>query len=205
MIALNYGAITMIDDWVGRILDALEQSGKAENTVVVFMSDHGDYMGDHGTVLKHGLHSHGLIRVPLIWADPRRAGASVSKLQGSAIDFAPTLLQSAGIACPVGMQGRDLLAPDAADLPVLIEDAGLAFASVDGLTASRTLVHEGWRMTVFEGAGLGELYDLGADPSELSNLWAEPAFAARKAELMQQLVLRQIALRDISLQPTHQA
>mgnify|MGYP001112646003 CR=1 FL=1 len=57
MIALNYGAITMIDDWIGRILDALEQSGKAGNTVVVFMSDHGDYMGDHGTVLKHGLHT----------------------------------------------------------------------------------------------------------------------------------------------------
>ena len=180
MIALNYGAITMIDDWVGRILDALEQAGKAENTVVVFMSDHGDYMGDHGTVLKHGLHSHGLIRVPLIWADPRRAGASVSSRQGSAIDFAPTLLQSAGIACPVGMQGRDLLAEDAAELPVLIEDAGLAFASDDGRTASRTLVHDGWRMTVFEGSDLGELYDLAADPSELSNLWADPGFAARK-------------------------
>jgi len=205
MIALNYGAITMIDDWLGRILDALEETGKAENTVVVFMSDHGDYMGDHGTVLKHGLHSHGLIRVPLIWTDPRRAGASVSSLQGSAIDFAPTLLQSAGIACPVGMQGRDLLAPDAADLPVLIEDAGLAFASDDGRTASRTLVHDGWRMTVFEGSELGELYDLGADPSELSNRWADPVLATRKAELMQQVVQRQIALRDTSLQPTHQA
>ncbi|MDA0186501.1 MAG: sulfatase-like hydrolase/transferase [Proteobacteria bacterium] len=205
MIALNYGAITMIDDWIGRILDALEQSGKAENTVVVFMSDHGDYMGDHGTVLKHGVHSQGLIRVPLIWADPRRAGASVSSLQGSAIDFAPTLLQSAGIAYPVGMQGRDLLAADAANLPVLIEDAGLAFASDDGLTASRTLVHDDWRMTAFAGSDLGELYNLGADPSELSNLWADPAFAAHKADLMQQLVLRQIALRDTSLLPTHQA
>ena len=205
MIALNYGAITMIDDWIGRILDALEQSGKAGNTVVVFMSDHGDYMGDHGTVLKHGLHSHGLIRVPLIWADPRRRGPSVSSLQGSAIDFAPTLLQSAGIACPVGMQGRDLLAANADNLPVLIEDAGLAFASDDGRTASRTLVHDGWRMTVFEGSYLGELYNLGTDPSELSNLWADPAFATRRAEMMQQLVLRQIALRDTSLQSTHQA
>ena len=74
MIALNYGAITMIDDWVGRILDALEQAGKAENTVVVFMSDHGDYMGDHGTVLKHGLHSHG--------ADPRAADLGRSEAGG---------------------------------------------------------------------------------------------------------------------------
>jgi arylsulfatase A-like enzyme len=204
MIALNYGAITMIDDWVGRIMATLEQSGKAENTIVVFMSDHGDYMGDHGTVLKHGLHTHGLIRVPLIWADPRRK-ANVSALQGSAIDFAPTLLQSAGLKCPVGMQGRDLLAEDAANLPVLIEDSGLAFASDDGRTASRTLVHDGWRLSLFEGTDLGELYDLEADPLELSNLWADPASAPRRAEMIERLAQRMLDLRDTSLLSTHQA
>ena len=204
MTALNYGAITMIDDWVGRVLKALEDSGKAENTQVIFMSDHGDYMGDHGTVLKHGLHSHGLIRVPLIWHDPA-APASVSPLQGSAIDFAPTLLQRAGLRCPVGMQGRDILAEDAENLPVLIEDAGLAFAANDGQTASRTLVHDDWRMSVFEGSELGELYDLAEDPHELKNLWTDPSAAQRKATLMHQLALRQMALRDTSLVSTHQA
>lgn len=205
MIALNYGAITMIDDWVGRILSALHDSGKAEDTVVIFMSDHGDYMGDHGTILKHGLHSHGLIRVPLIWADPAGGGPAVLSLQGSAIDFAPTLLQRAGIVPPIGMQGRDLLAKEAADLPVLIEDSGLAFAARGESTASRTLVHQGWRISVFDGSDLGELYDLHADPSELSNLWADPAHAARKAQMMQHLVQRQIALRDTTLLSTHQA
>lgn len=204
MIALNYGAISLIDEWVGRILRALADSGKAGSTIVVFMSDHGDYMGDHGTVLKHGLHTHGLIRVPLIWVDPDRKPA-VSRLQGSAIDFAPTLLQRAGLKCPIGMQGRDLLAGDAVDLPVLIEDAGLAFASDDGRTASRTLVHEGWRMSVFEGSDLGELHDLEADPHELSNLWADPAHAERKAVMMQHLAHRMIALRDTGLLSTHQA
>lgn len=204
MIALNYGAISMIDDWAGRILAALDQSGKAQNTIVVFMSDHGDYMGDHGTILKHGVHSHGLIRVPLIWVDPRR-GAAVSSLQGSAIDFAPTLLQAVGIKCPIGMQGRDLMAKDAANLPVLIEDSGLAFASTDGRTASRTLVHKGWRMSVFEGSDLGELYDLKVDPHELSNLWSDPVAADQKARLMHHLVERQIALRDTSLLSSHQA
>ena len=204
MIALNYGAITMIDDWVGRILQALLDSGKADNTHVIFMSDHGDYMGDHGTVLKHGLHSHGLIRVPLIWRDPARK-AGVSNLQGSAIDFAPTLLQRAGIKCPTGMQGRDLLCDSAGNLPVLIEDAGLAFASDDGRTASRTLVHEGWRLSVFEGSELGELYNLAEDPHELANLWADPSAAPDKARLMHLMVERQIALCDTSLVPTHQA
>jgi arylsulfatase A-like enzyme len=205
MIALNYGAITMIDDWIGRILSALERTGKAEDTVVVFMSDHGDYMGDHGTVLKHGLHSHGLIRVPLLWADPAVPGPAVSELQGSAIDFAPTLLARAGIAPPRGMQGRDLRAADADDLPVLIEDAGLAMTDPTGRTSSRTLVDGGWRMTVFEGTDLGELYDLGTDPHELANLWSDPGAAAQRAEMLHRLALRQMALSDSSLLPTHQA
>jgi arylsulfatase A-like enzyme len=171
----------------------------------VFMSDHGDYMGDHGTVLKHGLHSHGLIRVPLIWADPRTCGRIGVLAAGQCHRLRSHPAAKRRDACPVGMQGRDLLAPDAEDLPVLIEDAGLAFASDDGLTASRTLVHDGWRMTVFEGSELGELYDLGADPSELSNLWADPASAARKADHHAATRPTQIALRDTSLQPTHQA
>ncbi|MCK0150131.1 sulfatase-like hydrolase/transferase [Marivita sp. S6314] len=205
MIALNYGAITMVDDWVGRILQVLERTGLSENTHVIFMSDHGDYMGDHGTTLKHGVHSHGLIRVPMIWADPTRKTGVSSEIQGSAIDFAPTLLARAGLQEPVGMQGRDLLAEDAENLPVLIEDAGLSFADPDGKTASRTLVHEGWRMTVFEGSELGELYDLEKDPSELSNLWSDGSAAQRRVRMLYLLADRQMALQDASLVPTHQA
>jgi len=103
------------------------------------------------------------------------------------------------------MQGRDLMAEDAANLPVLIEDAGIAFAAPGAPTASRTLVHEGWRLTVFEGSDLGELYDLGRDPHELVNLWAAPEAAGQRAELMYRMVERQIALQNTSLVSTHQA
>jgi arylsulfatase A-like enzyme len=205
MIALNYGAISMIDDQVGRVLAALDASGRAGETVVAFMSDHGDYMGDHGTVLKHGVHSRGLIRVPLLWADPQGPRGETA-IHASAIDFAPTLLQRAGIKVPVGMQGRDVLAPDAADLPVLIEDPGMGvYADPEAMTAVRTLVFGGWRMSVFEGSPLGELYDLTADPHELVNLWAAPEAQGRRADMMQAMVQRQIALRDRSLSPTNQA
>ncbi len=206
MIALNYGAITMIDDMVGRILDALSHTGRDEETVICFMSDHGDYMGDHGTVLKHGLHSHGVIRVPFLWSDPKAPDTGVSDLQGSAIDFAPTLLQRAGMTVPVGMQGRDLLAEGAKDLPVLIEDPGIGiYFDPDADTSIRSLVHDGWRMSVFEGSDLGELYDLEADPQELTNLWAAPEGQARKLQMLQQMVQRQIGLRDKSLLATNQA
>ncbi|MCY6379764.1 sulfatase family protein [Hoeflea prorocentri] len=205
MTALNYGAITMIDDWIGKITDALGATGRSQETIIVFMSDHGDYMGDHGTVLKHGLHTNGLIRVPLVWYDPTNPTAGVSAVQGNAIDFAPTLLQRAGLQCPAGMQGRDLLAADAEDLPVLIEDSGLAFASADGRTATRTLIHDGWRMSVFEGSDLGELYDLQVDPHEVRNLWSDPTAAEHKAAMLHLMIDRQIGLRDTSLIPTHQA
>ena len=205
MIALNYGTITMIDEQVGVVMQALKNIGKSENTNIIYMSDHGDYMGDHGTVLKGGLHSHGLIRVPLIWSDPANRKTDVTGIQGSAIDFAPTLLQKAGLKVPHGMQGRDLLADDVKNLPVLIEDSGLVMASDDGRTAFWSLVHDSWRMSVFEGSDLGELFNLGVDPDELDNLWADPAATSQKMAMMQLLIDRKIALRSKSLVPTHQA
>ncbi len=60
VIALNYGMISMIDDAVGRVLTALSDLGLKDNTLVIFTSDHGDYMGDHGVILKGGLHYHGV-------------------------------------------------------------------------------------------------------------------------------------------------
>ncbi len=206
MLALNYGAISLIDTQIGRVLAQLQAQGLADETVICFMSDHGDYMGDHGTVLKHGVHSHGAIRVPFLWVDPAGAQGAVSGLQASAIDFAPTLLQRAGLQVPVGMQGQDLCAPDARDLPVLIEDAGIGiYLDPDADTSIRSLVDGDWRLSVFEGSDLGELYDLRTDPHELTNLWAAPDHQEKKTEMLLKLVQRQIALRDKSLLATHQA
>ena len=205
MIALNYGAITMIDDQIGVVIQTLKNIGQFENTNIIFMSDHGDYMGDHGTVLKGGVHSHGLIRVPLIWSDPQSYSNKISKIQGSAIDFAPTLLHKAGLKTPYGMQGRNLFAGDVKNLPILIEDSGYAMASDDGQTAYCSIVHNRWRMTIFEGSELGELFNLEEDPYELTNLWFDSAASSKKLEMMHLLIDRQIALRSKSLAPTHQA
>lgn len=214
ILALNYGSISFIDAAIGRVLDALRKRGLDDNTVVVFMSDHGDYMGDHGTVLKMGLHYRSVIRVPFLWRDTaaRRAQGGHSgglDRQASAIDFAPTLLQRAGLRIPLGMQGRDILADGAGDdePPVLIEDPGIAvFGDADARSAITTLVHRGWRLSLLEDApGWGELYDLTEDPDETANRWSDPGAAVVRAGMLEALARRQIALRDLSLCPTARA
>lgn len=208
IIALNYGTISFIDNAIGRILAALIARGLDDSTVVVFMSDHGDYMGDHGTVLKMGLHYQSLIRVPFLWrdtADRRAPGAS--DRPASAIDFAPTLLQRAGLKVPIGMQGRDLLNTAADDPAILVEDPGIAvFEDADARSAIVTLVHRGWRLSLLEDApGWGELYDLAADPDEIRNRWSDPTAATVRADMLEALARRQVELRDLSLCPTGRA
>jgi arylsulfatase A-like enzyme len=165
------------------------------------MSDHGDYMGDHGTMLKQGLHYNGVIRVPFIWSDPRAANDQAETgLKGSAIDFAPTVLQRAGIKVPIGMQGVDLFSAGAENRPVLIEDQGTQiYVHGDPECAISSLVHKGRRLSIFEGEGLGELFDLNNDPIEMNNLWAEPNVADKKSAMLHLLVFQQLKLRDRSL------
>lgn len=208
ILALNYGAISFIDDAVGQILQQLDASGLSQDTVVVFMSDHGDYMGDHGTVLKMGLHYQSVVRVPFVWRDPARPDLrGVRRLQASAIDFAPTILARAGLKAPVGMQGLDMFGADGGKRPILIEDPGISvFDDGDAQSAIYSLIDDGWRLSLFEEVqGWGELYDLSADPDELNNLWDDPGCAARRAQMVEALALRLISLRDQRLSATARA
>lgn len=206
IIALNYGSISMVDDAVGEILAVLEAQGLADDTVVGFTSDHGDYMGDHGCVLKMGLHFQSVLRVPLIWYDPRASEAGkVSTRLGSAIDLAPTLLQRAGLKVVIGMQGQDLFGLEqAAD--ALVEDPGIqVFRDSDARSSILSLVSGRWRLSIFEGLEWGELYDLEEDPHELDNRWDDPTCRDVRLTLQQCLSHRLLGLRDRSLLATARA
>ena len=208
IIALTYGMIAMIDDAVGRVLDRLAALGCAEDTVIAFTSDHGDYMGDHGIMLKFMMHYQGLIRVPFIWADPASPGGGdeSSSLSGT-IDIAPTILGRAGLQPYNGMQGRDLFDPAAAapDGVVVEEDPHREFLQFGATHRVRTLVTARWRLTVHDGFDWGELYDLEADPGETANLWHAPEAAGMRAELTEMLLRRMIQLQDRSPLPTGRA
>nr|WP_249931205.1 sulfatase-like hydrolase/transferase [Ramlibacter sp. 2FC] len=211
MIALTYGMITMVDDAVGRILQALREAGLEDDTVVVFTSDHGDFMGDHGLMLKGPLHYQGLVRVPFIWADPAEkcAGARSAGL-ASSVDIARTVLARAGIAPVNGMQGRDIVGlqgrGDRATGPeaVLIEeDNQRAYLGFKEPVRARTLVTACHRITLYRGADWGEIYDLHDDPLEQENLWdRDPALRSRLLELLARKMMDSF---DRSPRPTHVA
>jgi arylsulfatase len=209
-IALTWGMIAMIDEAVGRIDRALVELGLDRDTVVVFTSDHGDYMGDHQLLLKSSLHYQGLVRTPFVWADPAlawTAGTVRTQLTG-AIDVARTVLERARVAPADGMQGV-ALGDTLADPDTLTRDA-LLIEDEDHRTPAwragrgrvRTLITARHRLSVYGGTDWGELYDLRDDPLELRNLWDEPAARAVRGELLERLVREMMDNQDVLPRPT---
>ncbi|NNE84603.1 MAG: sulfatase-like hydrolase/transferase [Alphaproteobacteria bacterium] len=206
-IALNYGMITMIDDAVGRIVAQLKALGLDDNTVILFTSDHGDFMGDRGVLFKFGMHYQELIRVPLVWRDPQRGdGGSRSARVSGTIDIAASVLARAGLNPYFGMQGINVFDDTREHLGMMVEDytanyvldprAGAHFSS---------LVTDRWRMSHYETSDWGELYDLQEDPQERHNLWDDASAAADKARLHEIMVRELLILRDKPMAPPGRA
>jgi len=204
--ALTYGMVTMIDDAIGRVMKSLEQAGLADNTVVVFTSDHGDYMGDHGLMLKLLLHYQGLIRVPFIWADPAAAnGAETDDGLASSIDISASILSRAGIQPFNGMQGRDLFDSEPPEAVIVEEDSQRTMTGFDRPQRIRTVVTERYRMSLREGEDWDEFYDLQQDPDELHNRFNDPAHADEQRQVTETMLRRTIELQDRAPLPAYRA
>ena len=183
-----YAMIQHIDDQVGRILAALEASGQAENTIILYHSDHGELLGDHGLVLKGCRFFEGLVHVPMIWSCPGRfaAGQQATGLT-ELVDIAPTLLDAAGIERPWAMQGASLL-------PILEGRADPALGkarvvsefrdSIGGHAGSHgSMVYDGrWKSVLYHGHAKGEIFDHDSDPGEFDNLWDDVAIRAERLQ-----------------------
>jgi arylsulfatase A-like enzyme len=205
-IALTYDMITMVDDAIGRLLQRLQDLGLAENTVVVFTSDHGDLMGDHGLMLKHCFHTEGTIRVPFIWSDPTAAEKHNTRTEmlGGTIDIAATILGRAGLQPYHGMQGQDVIGCLNEDkepnrLGMVLEEDELPFnAGTDVFMRTRSFVTGPWRISYWLEDNFGELYNRNDDPDEINNLWDDPTVKKEKADLIEMWMLERMALEDIA-------
>jgi arylsulfatase A-like enzyme len=208
--AAEYGMIELIDVGVGQLLGALERAGVADDTVIVFTSDHGDMFGDHGLMLKHALHYEGCTRVPLVIAHPDRPSSRTNQL-ASSIDLAPTFLELAGAPAYHGMQGHSLV-PALGDPSASVRDAVLIEEDepedwVDAGVAlrMRTLVTPRGRITTYRGHERGELYDHENDPLELENLWDRPESRSLQSDMLWALHQAMLNAALETPRATHQA
>ncbi|MGE0796823.1 MAG: sulfatase-like hydrolase/transferase [Lautropia sp.] len=217
IIALTYGMITNIDDRIGLVMQTLAECGADGDTVVIFTSDHGDLMGDHGLMLKGPLHYQGLIRVPLIWREPRSASAAAANAGtvradlASSIDLAPSILQRARIRPPYGTQGLPLFETDGCPrasgrAAVVVEECQQrAYLGFEQPVQVRTLVTGRHRLSMFLEGEWGELYDLEQDPDETHNLWDVAEARELRNRLTEQLARELIGYAETAPRPTRLA
>jgi len=183
--AVYYGMISLLDREVGRILAALDRLGVADNTLVVFTTDHGHLLGEHGLVGKGAFHYDALLRIPMIVRYPSRVPAgTVSKSLQALIDLPETFLTAAGIEVPGLMQGVNQLdvwcgrAERARD-HVIVENRHQPTA-----LHLRTYIEDRYKITIHREREYGELFDYAQDPAEQYNRWDDVAYAEVKAKLM---------------------
>jgi uncharacterized sulfatase len=192
-IAVYYGMVSFIDQQVGRILDTLDRLGIAENTIVLFTTDHGHFLGQHGLIAKGAFHFDDLIRIPMIVRYPARvpAGQTCSALQ-SQVDFAPTFLTAAGAAVPGLMQGFDQMPVWCGNSESAREHVVVENRHQPTLVHLRTYIDRRYKITVYRNADYGEMFDLQEDPGETRNLWDDPQHAQLKARLLLRCVQAEI-------------
>ncbi|MDX1797759.1 MAG: sulfatase-like hydrolase/transferase [Candidatus Lokiarchaeia archaeon] len=179
-IAFNYGSVTLVDHAIGQILASLEKLGLSDNTMVIFTSDHGDYMGDHSIVLKGPSPFSGTLHVPLIWKIPGLTKAGTTDALISSVDIPETILDLLKIKeryRPPRMQGHDMTSvlkdtsKKVRENVLIVEDEEVG---PKGPLYTRLihLITEDYKLTTYaELPGYGDIYNRKNDKGELNNLW----------------------------------
>jgi len=188
-IAIYYGMVSFMDAYVGKILDKLDALGLAENTLVVYTSDHGHFYGQHGLRAKGAFHYDDQIRVPFLVRQPGSvpAGQRSTALQ-SLVDLAPSFLSAAGVDIPRWMTGVDQTdawygKKERVRDHILVENRN----EVTTLNL-KTYVDDRYKITAYRGRDYGELFDMQEDPNELQNLWDRPDCTKLKGDLLLRLL-----------------
>jgi arylsulfatase A-like enzyme len=175
MTANYYGMISQIDHSVGRMLEALEHFGLADNTLVVYTTDHGELLGNHGLYLKHPIPYEDLLRVGMIVRGPGVRAGNVVHEPVSTLDLAATFHDYTGVAAPRNQQSRSLR------------------SLLEGESVTRDVAYSEWHVHASRcGVALKlrtvrtkthKLYDLVEDPDEMHNRFDDPAYASVRKEL----------------------
>ncbi len=189
--------VSMIDEKIGEILDTLEAKGYLENAVILFTSDHGEALGEHGHIQKWTMYDC-ITRVPMIAWSPGRfpEGRKVNELC-QLMDIGTTVLELAGIEQPEWMEAESMLpAMEGNEFdgrPFVIAEHGrdMFLNTIEFVSMVRT---KEWKLVHFLDRDFGQLFDLRSDPAEEINLWDSPNHADKKRELLD--TLREFRVRS---------
>jgi len=176
-LAVYYAVITQMDEQLGRIIEALERTGQANNTYVIFTSDHGLAIGSHGLRGKQNMYEH-TVGVPLIITGPGVSAGRKPAAQCYLRDMYPTVCDLAEIPIPATVQGRSLA-------PVIRGEAESVYACVFGhyRDVQRMIRTDKWKLIWYPKIDKYQLFDMVGDPNELEDLCGRPCHAAVFAEL----------------------
>lgn len=188
-IGLTRGMESQVDHAFGRILATLASLGLADDTVVIFTSDHGEFLGHHGLLHKGPPPWRDLTQVSFIMAGPGIPAGSTTGAPSSHLDIMPTLLDLADIDLPSDLDGVSLR-PLFEGRPLDRKARFLEYhPRTDPRLYNHSIVTDGWRLTLYpeSGADWGELFDLEADPEEHHNLFHDPAHRIHRDSLAEVL------------------
>ncbi|WP_309386188.1 sulfatase-like hydrolase/transferase [Cerasicoccus frondis] len=191
--------VKRLDDSLGRVMDALESTGQAEETVVVFFSDHGCHFKTRNAEYKRSPHESS-VRIPLAFWGPKWNGGGEHGCPASLVDVAASLLDTAGIAIPDFMEGNSLLPVTRGERGHLPEESFIQFGDVN-MPPGRAIRTERWKYAVSAPAEYTDqghaavyqelcLYDLQTDPYELRNLISNAARSGIREQLRSRLIKR---------------
>lgn len=166
--------ISLVDAQFGRVMQALENSGMADNTIVIAFSDHGFHIGEHFMYGKVSLFEEST-RVPFLVRMPGVTKPGVSDSFIELLDIYPTLIELSGLEAPEHLQGVSLL-PIFEDPEAIIKDSAYTVVSRPGGLLGRSVRYDNWRYTEWGSPSKNELYDLDRDPNEYDNLANSPEY-----------------------------
>lgn len=183
MMAYYYAKCSMIDDWVGRLIETLRRKGQYDDTIIVYTSDHGEYLGDHNIYYKAYFPCDSDCRIPLIIKAAGQESGSVSDRLSGNVDLMPTLLELAGIPVPDTCQGSNCLSP--ADETGSDRDCAVTYSETGPAYRLRT---REWAYVYRPGGEHDQLYHVAEDRHELNNLSANPEFKEQRDFMRQRLL-----------------
>lgn len=218
------GMLRMVDDQVGRFVGYLEEEGLLDDTVIFFVSDHGDYVGDYGLQRKGAGLPEALVRIPFMVRGPGVVPRVNETDHVGLADVLPTVCDIVDRPIPLGVQGRSMWPmltghpyseadfasayaergfgglPYTSDErpPLHFDYGGTTYDELNTVTqsGSSAMVRAGRWKLVFDLTGDGELFDLEKDPMELDNLWGDPAFAEVRAGMVESLLWWRMRVAD---------